>query len=275
MTEIAPRPTTVPSLALAPAAPPAPAHVSKVGTVVRLTLLELRLIVREPILVVSLVGFPAVMVLVIAGVFGQAPDPEFGGVAPDDYYVASYVGIVLASLGLITIPVHIATNRQLGVLRRFTAAGLDGRVVGASHIALGVVLGVVAGAIVLGVGNAVYGIGFPERPLAALGWFVVGLACFIAIGLALGSVLHTSRVATALGNLLFVPIFLLGGGGPPRAVMTAPMRTIADALPLTHVVGGMRAAWLGSTDEVHTLWWPVLVTAACLTLAAARTSPNP
>ena len=56
------------------------------------------------------IGFPLVTVLVLAGVFGQVPDPEFGGVAPDDHYLAGYIGVVLGALGLITLPVHIATE---------------------------------------------------------------------------------------------------------------------------------------------------------------------
>ena len=55
---------------------------------------------REPMVAVGLIGFPLVTVLVLAGVFGQVPDPEFGGVAPDDHYLAGYIGVVLGALGL-------------------------------------------------------------------------------------------------------------------------------------------------------------------------------
>jgi len=233
----------------------------------RLTWMELRLLAREPMVAVSLIGFPLVTVLVLAGVFGQTPDPEFGGVSPDDHYLVGYVGVVLAALGLITIPVHVATHRELGVLRRFRAAGLGPRVLLASHGALGAVLGVVAAALVLAVGAAFYGIGAPEDPLGVAAWFVAGLACFVAIGGALGSVLPSGRAASALGNLLFVPMFLLGGGGPPRGVMTGAMQTVSDLLPLSHVVGGIREAWLGRTDDPHALWWPVAVAVVAVLLA--------
>ena len=239
-----------------------------VRTTLRLTGLELRLLLREPMVAVSLVGFPVVTVLVLAGVFGQTPDPEFGGVAPDDHYVAGYVGVVLAALGLITIPVHVASRRELGVLRRFRASGLGSGVLLAGEIALGATLGVVAAALVLAAGTALYGVRAPEDPLGVLGWFIVGLACFIAIGVALGSILSTGRAANAVGNLLFVPMFLLGGGGPPRDVMTGPMRGLSDALPLSHIVGGLRHAWLGATDDPHSLWWPLLVAALAVALAA-------
>jgi hypothetical protein len=57
-----------------------------------------------------------------------------------------------------------------------------------------------------------------------------------------------------------VPL-LLGGGGPPRDVMTGAMHTLSDVLPLSHVIGGLRQSWLGTTDDPHTLWWPLLVAA--------------
>jgi ABC-type polysaccharide/polyol phosphate export permease len=62
-------------------------------------------------------------------------------------------------------------------------------------------------------------------------------------------------------------MFLLGGGGPLRAVMTGVMQTVSDVLPLSHVVGGIRQAWLGSTDDPHVLWWPLLVTVVCAAVA--------
>ena len=262
--------------AIAAAAPPdlavTPRRHGPVRTTIRLATTELRLLAREPMVSVGLVGFPLVTVLVLAGVFGQAPDPEFGGVAPDDHYIAGYIGVVLAALGLITIPVHLATHRELGVLRRFRAAGLSAGVLVASEIILGIVLGTVAALVVLLAGTAVYGLEMPIDPLGVLGWYLAGLACFIAVGVALGSVVPTGRSAAALGNLVFVPMFLLGGGGPPRAVMTSVMQTLSDALPLSHVIGGLRQAWLGTTDDPHALWWPLLVAAVAVLVAvrAAR-----
>jgi ABC-2 type transport system permease protein len=238
-----------------------------VQSAVRITATELRLLLREPMVAVSLIAFPLVTVLVLAGVFGQVPDPDFGGVAPSDYYLAGYIGVVLAAMGLITIPVHLATHREHGVLRRFRSAGLSAEVLVGAEIVLGIVLGTVAAAVVLLVGTAVYGLQMPVDPIGVLGWYVAGLGCFIAIGVALGSLVRTARAATALGNLIFVPMFLLGGGGPPRAVMPATMRTLSDALPLSHVVGGLRHAWLGTTGGPHSLWWPLLVAAIAVGVA--------
>jgi ABC-2 type transport system permease protein len=240
---------------------------SPVRTALRLTATELRLLLREPMVTVGLLGFPLVTMLVIAGVFGQTPDPEFGGVAPDDHYIAGYIGVVLGALGIVTLPVFVATARELGVTRRFRASGVSAGVLVTTRVLLGIVLGTASVAVVLLVGSTAYGMQSPDDLAGVIGWFVAGLLCFIAIGLALGSLMRTSRSANALGNLLFVPMFLLGGGGPPRDVMSGAMLTISDALPLTHVVGGLRESWLGQTDDPHALWWPLLLAVAAVALA--------
>ncbi|HLM19253.1 MAG TPA: ABC transporter permease, partial [Acidimicrobiia bacterium] len=153
----------------------------------RLALVEVRLLTREPMVIVGLIGFPLVTVLILAGVFGQSPDPEFAGVVPSEHYLVGYIGVVLAALGLVTIPVHLSTHRELGVLRRFRASGIGGGVMVCAEITLGVVLGTVAAAVVLTVGVAVYGLSMPVHPLTVVVWYVTGLACFIAIGVALGT----------------------------------------------------------------------------------------
>ena len=237
------------------------------ATALRLTGTNLRLMAREPMVAVGTIGFPLVTVLVLAGVFGQTPDPEFGGVAPDDHYLAGYIGVVIGALGLITLPVHIATQRELGVLRRFRASGVSGGVQVASDVLLGALLGTIAVAVVLATGVAVYGMRAPVDPLGVVGWYLAGLTCFIAVGCALGALAPTARSATALGNLVFVPMFLLGGGGPPRQVMTGSMSTVSDVLPLSHIVGGIRLAWLGQTDDPHALWWPLTVAAGAVAVA--------
>ena len=243
-----------------------------VRTVLRLAGIELRLLLREPMVAIGMLGFPLVTMLVIAGVFGQVPDPDFGGVAPDDHYIVGYIGVVIGALGVITLPVHIATNRELGVTRRFRASGVSAGALVGSRILVGLALGTAAVLVVLVVGSTAYGMQAPADLGGVVGWYLAGLLCFIAMGLALGALAPTGRSANAIGNLLFVPMFLLGGGGPPRQVMSGPMRAVSDGLPLSHVVGGLRQSWLGTTDDPHTLWWPLLVSALCVAaaLAAAR-----
>lgn len=242
-------------------------HEARWRIVARLTGLELRLMVREPMVVIGLLGLPVIAMIVIGGVFGQTPDPEFGGVPPDDYYVASYLGVVLASLGLVTLPAHIATNRELGVTRRYRASGLSTGAIVSTQLAVGLVLGLVSSAIVVVTGHLVYDLAAPDHLGAVIGWFALGLVCHIAVGGALGLMFRTGRAANAFGNALFLPALLLGGGGPPRDVMSSAMRAVSDVIPLSHITSGLRRDWLGATGGAHAVWWPLLV--AVSSIAAA------
>ena len=84
---------------------------------------ELRLFVREPASLVFAFGFPTLMMLVLGGVFGSDPAPEYGGVTPAAYYVADYLVVPLAVLAFVTLPTHVATYRATGVYRRYVARG--------------------------------------------------------------------------------------------------------------------------------------------------------
>jgi ABC-2 type transport system permease protein len=240
-------------------------------TTLRIAALELRLLVREPGVLVGMIAFPAITVLILAGVFGSNPDEAYAGLRPSEFYVVGYIAVVFAQLGLVTLPAHLASHRELGVLRRYRAAGVSSGMVVASQALLGAVLGIGGAALVLGVGGAVYGVPAPADPLAVGAWLAAGLACFVALGLGLGALMPSTRAANALGNLVFFPMFLLGGGGPPRFVMTDAMRTLSDVMPLSHVIGGLRWAWLGGGDEPRALWWAATVAAVAVVLALVVT----
>jgi ABC-2 type transport system permease protein len=93
--------------------------------VLTLSWIELKLFLRVPITVVFTLALPPLVLYVLAEVFGNTPAPDefvFRGFGAVDYYVPAYIGLVVASLGLIGLPVHLASYRERGVLRRFQAA---------------------------------------------------------------------------------------------------------------------------------------------------------
>lgn len=235
-----------------------------------LTAAQMLVLVREPMATIGTIGFPALTVVVLASVFGRLPDPDFGGVAPSDHYFAGYIGVVIAAMGLITLPTHFASQRELGVTRRFRAAGLTASSVIGSEVVIGALFALAAVVVVLVLGVVLFDLTAPASPGEVVLWALAALACFTTTGLALGTLAKTARAATALGNLLFLPMLLIGGGGPPRAVMSPTMQAVSDALPLTHIIGGLRHAWLGHTDDPRALWWPCAVALVAASIAVRR-----
>ena len=97
-----------------------PVRSSALGRLVRT---ELKLMVREPLTLIFVFVFPVVTMLIIGGSFGKTPTVAFDWVNPSQWYVASYLTVVIAATGLIMVPVHLASYRERGVVRRFAAAG--------------------------------------------------------------------------------------------------------------------------------------------------------
>ena len=90
-------------------------------SLMRLAVSELKLFVREPMVLTFVFAFPVLTVLILGGVFDD-DDPNFEGALPSDYYVAAYIGVVIAAIGLVMLPVHLASYREPGCCAASTSA---------------------------------------------------------------------------------------------------------------------------------------------------------
>jgi ABC-2 type transport system permease protein len=215
------------------------------SAITRLVVAEFRLTVRDPLVVVFVLVFPIVTMLIIGGSFGTTPQDGFDNTNPAHWYVASYLTVVIASTGLIMLPVHLASYRERGVLRRFAAAGFPRWSFAIAQLVVGLTTIVVSGAALLAVAAPVYGVPPLHDAGRVMAGLVLGAIGFVSLGVVLGSVLPSARSAQAVGMVLFFPSFLLGAGGPPPDVMGSVLRHIGDALPLTWVTMSVRQPWLG------------------------------
>jgi ABC-2 type transport system permease protein len=204
---------------------------------------EMRLLARDWTVLAFAFVFPAFDMVILAGVFGNQPDEGYAMQRPDDYYVAASIGVPVIALALVGLPVALASYRERGVLRRFEAFGISTAKVVAAQALVTCALVVLGAAVVLAVAAPTYGIPHLVHPWQTALGFAAGTITLVLLGVALGLAAPTARAAQAVGLLAFFPLFLLGGGGPPKGVMTGTMRTIADALPST--VPAITDPWLG------------------------------
>jgi ABC-2 type transport system permease protein len=210
----------------------------------KLVLAELRLLLREPLTLAFVFAFPTITVLVLGGVFGS-DDPDFQGIEPAHWYVAGYAAVVIAAIGLVMLPVHLASYREHGVLRRLAAAGFPRWSFALAELIVGLAVTAVAITTLLVTAGLVYGLPTLHHPVYAIGGIVVGAVAFVGLGLLLGSVAPNARAAQGIGLLAFFPVFLLGGGGPPPRAMTTVMRGVSHVIPLTPVTRAIQQPWLG------------------------------
>ncbi len=233
----------------------------------KLTWVELKLFTREPFSLIFTLAFPIVLLVVLIGSF-KPNDPGFGGHQPANYYLATYIGVVIGAIGLIALPVHLATYRERGVLRRFQASGVPSWVVIGSHLVTGLVMAAISSIVLVVAAATIFGAALPRASGPVAGAFVLATLTFQSIGFFIGSLIRTARAAQAVGMLLFFPMWLLCGAGPPPGVMSAGMRHLSDVLPLTFAVRAIQQPWLGAAPRLLDLLLLTGILAAAGTLSA-------
>jgi ABC-2 type transport system permease protein len=231
-----------------------------------LTWLELKLLMREPLTVVFVLLLPMVILYVLNGVFGSSPaDPSvWDGIGAIDFYTPSYVALVAATVGVLSVPVHLAGYRENGIIRRFRASAIPPTVLVAAHSVVALVIAAVSSIVLVAASVLGYDARLPTDWVSTIGAFVVIAVAFATLGSALGAILPTARAAQGLGVLLFFVFMLLGGAGPPIEVLPDAMAELAEFLPITHAARLLRGAWLGAGWEAG----PILVVGGMLVATA-------
>ena len=105
-------------------------------------------------------------------------------------------------------------------------------------------------AIIVTLGNVVYGVEWPEHPLVLVGFTLLGVVCFASLGVAFSHVIPNEDAAPAFTNAVFLPLIFISGvfysaDGLPKALLA-----IAEALPLKHLVDGFSHAMLGGGSDI-------------------------
>jgi ABC-2 type transport system permease protein len=214
---------------------------------------------------------PVVVLYVLNGVFGSRPDPSvWEGLPPIDFYTPSYVALVAATAGVLSLPVHLAGYREQGVLRRFRASAISPAALVGSHMAV-TALSATAGALLVTVVSAVaYDVTLPVSWSGVVVAYLVVTCTFAALGALLGFLMPTARAAQGFGVLLFFVFMMLGGAGPPREVLPGALGRIGDAVPVTYAGRLLRGPWLDRGWDSAALGVMLVVLLASLALTAWR-----
>jgi ABC-2 type transport system permease protein len=233
------------------------------------TMLELKLLARDPVTVVFTLALPVIVLYVLGQVFGNTAKPNFyRGVGAMNFYVPAYIGIAVASMGLIGLPVHLAGYRERGILKRFRASDVPIWSIIGGQIVVTVVAGAIGSMILWVAAMLSYHVALPKAPLLVLAAFLIGALCFGAIGVLLGTVLPGARAAQGAGIILWFVMMMVGGAGPPPEVLGDTLRTVGNLTPLAHVVTLIQDPWLGFGWNANETVTVAIIAVSCAGLTA-------
>lgn len=207
---------------------------------------EIKLLLREPLVVVFTLLVPVLLMVLLMGSFVGEDEPVLGELAGTDFYLLSYLAAAVAVMGFMSLPTHLASYRHSGVLRRFSAAGVPASAVAVAQLVVLAAMSLISAVLMIAVGYGAFDLAAPEGVAGAALSYLLGVLAFAAIGTLLGSLLPNPRLAQGLGLLLFFGTFFLAGGGPPPNLLPDAIRTAADVTPVGLLVNAIRSPWTGN-----------------------------
>lgn len=236
----------------------------------KLTLVNLKLYLREPIATFFTLAFPPLLIVLFGAMYGNDPSPMFGGYGSMDVSMPAYTAMILGTVGFLGVPITISGYRESGVLRRFQATPMRPLTYILADIVANLVTTLLGMMGLVIIGWLLYRVQFEGQVMAViLAVVFCGLAMF-SIGYLIAGLAPGARTAQVVGMVIFYPMMFLSGASIPLEVMPETIQRIADFLPLTYVVRLLRGLWFGDAWGEHLLETAVLagVLLVCTALAA-------
>jgi len=222
-------------------------------SLLKMTWMEAKLFLREPVGAFFTLVFPLMMLFLFGSMYGNKPIAEFGGQGSIDISVPAYTAMIIATTGLMGLIITIATYREKGVLRRLRTTPISPLVVLTAQIivlfsmtTLGMLLLVIAG-------KLVYHMHFEGNAFSVLAGFTLSTLSFYGLGFVLAGLMPTARTAQVIGMVILYPMLFLSGAGIPRELLPEAIKKVSAFLPLTYVVNLLRGLWIGEAWGEHLL----------------------
>ncbi len=235
----------------------------------QLVVAQSKLFLREPLALFFTVAFPALLLLLFGYAFGNNNEPfpgaDFGYI---DLQIPALSGMILGTIALNTLPSMTANNRERGIFRRFKATPMPSWKWMAAEITTNFIVAALSFLLLVGIGRIVFDAHLPTNWGAIFTAFTLSALSFMAFGYLVASLAPTPRIATAAGQLLFLPMFMLSGAAFPLDTLPAGMQSFSQWLPMTHVVTLMQDMWFGGSWPLFSVWVLLGLLTVCGVLAA-------
>jgi ABC-2 type transport system permease protein len=231
---------------------------------------NLTLFLREPITTFFTLGFPIMLVLIFGAMYGNQPQPIFGGRGSMDVSMPGYTALILGAVGFLTVAINTSSYREARILRRYRVTPLRPVTYILADVTANLVMTVLGMLGVLLFGWLLYRVRFEGHAGLFAGGFILCALAMFSVGYLIASLAPNARAAQVVSMLVFYPMMFLSGAGMPLEILPASIRRISDFLPLTYVVRLLRGLWFGEAWRDYWVSAVVLVVILgfCTVLAA-------
>lgn len=216
---------------------------------------ELRIFIRTPISAFFTLVFPLMIFIVFALLFGNE-EIEYLGINTAQYYAPSLAVYAAVASSYVNIGIGTAYQRDEGILKRAKGTPLPPWIFLGGKVVAGLVVATIATIVMLAVGVIFYSVEiYPEAIPSLVLTFIVGVACFAALGLLVAAVSPSGGAATAIANATLLPLaFISGVFIVPAEDPPAWLDAVANFFPLKHFAEPFIAGF-NPVEDVSTIYW--------------------
>jgi ABC-2 type transport system permease protein len=218
----------------------------------KLTWIELKIFLREPLGAFGTIGLPVLIFLVLGRVAGR-------NLAPASLAASSFIRVglpVLASvliaisavLSLVTI---ISIYREGGILKRLRATPLRPQTILTAHVIVKLLLTAATLALMVLAGKRYYPIGVHVPLFSFMIALLISTWSILSVGFLIASIVPTARFAQPIGAVILYPMIAVSGLFVPIEALPPALHAVARVLPLGYAVPLLQGIWNGDTWSAH------------------------
>ncbi len=233
----------------------------------KLTFVDLKLTLRNWMASFFTLAFPLLMLFLFGTMYGNKPSPAFGGHGSMDVTLPGYIAsIIIATTGLMSLPMELVARRQQGVLRHLRATPLPAGFILGSQLLVNLIMSTLGAVLLVGGAILAYNVYLPAPGswLAVLAAFLLGCVSISALGFLIASLARSINTARAVSMLIFYPMMFLSGGTLPLQFLPKAVQDFSEFLPVTQVVKLLQGTWFNNGWN----WTAALVLAGVLAAGA-------
>jgi ABC-2 type transport system permease protein len=225
--------------------------------------LERKLFWRNPSAAFFNFFLPLLLLLLVASVFASESDEL-------DILIPGIAGMSVMATTFTALAFNITFLREQGILKRVRGTPIPLASYFGGLLASAVVNAFAQVALVVVIGNLVYGVEWPDDPLLVAGFTALGVVCFGALGIAFSHAIPNFDSAPAYVNAIFLPAIFISGVFYSTDSLPAALEVIGQVLPLKHLIDGLSESIVGGAPDPAGAAAVILVWAAGGILLAVR-----
>jgi ABC-2 type transport system permease protein len=215
---------------------------------------ETKLAWRFPIGLALGVAVPIMLIVVFGSIPGMNhAEKKFGGLSYFTVYFPILIAFSVAILSFISLPVHLASYREQGILRRMATTPVPPTWMLAAQLLINLAMAIVALGILVAIGLLAFGLTAPKEPAGFALALVLTVGALFAIGLWISAFARSAAVAGGVGQLWLYPCLFFAGLWVPQQVEASWMFEIGKWTPTGAAVHALQSAMNGKFPPAQSL----------------------